>query len=277
MRFIRTNVRRSSPALHFRTGAIRKCLINRLINLAIMRAMSKRNKTIPGDEAPGRRERLLTEASRIFALKGFDKASTREIAQAAGANIGLIAYYFGDKLGLYREVMMRPVADVIGRMPEADANVPLRPWLESFYGAFLQPLQLEEAALASLLRLCGREMIEPSAVYQDICAEYIAPRHLELVQMLAQRCGVAEVDTELHQLAFGLVALAHDYWMSADHMEALVPGLVRGPGAYERVLGRLVGYGEALIEHERALRQSAAKTATVVAVKPKRTQKAPKT
>ena len=120
-----------------------------------MPAMSKQNKTIPGDETPGRRERLLTEASRIFALKGFDKASTREIAQAAGANIGLIAYYFGDKLGLYREVMMRPVADVIARMPEADASVPLREWLESFYGAFLQPLQLDEEALASLLRLCG--------------------------------------------------------------------------------------------------------------------------
>ena len=93
--------------------------------------------------------------------------------------------------------------------------------------------------------------------------------------MLAQRCGVEEVDTELHQLAFGLVALAHDYWMSADHMEALVPGMVRGPGAYERVLGRLVGYGEALIEHERALRQ-ASKT-NAAAVKPKTSQKARKT
>lgn len=240
-----------------------------------MRAMSRSKKTIQNEEVPGRRERLLTEASRIFALKGFDKASTREIALAAGANIGLIAYYFGDKLGLYREVMMRPVADVIARMPEADASVPLREWLESFYGAFLQPLQLDEEALASLLRLCGREMIEPTAVYQDICTEYIAPRHLELVQMLAQRCGVTEIDTELHQLAFGLVALAHDYWMSADHMEALVPGMVRGPGAYERVLGRLVGYGEALIEHERALRL-AAKT-KAVAVKPEKAKRARKT
>jgi hypothetical protein len=51
--------------------------------------------------------------------------------------------------------------------------------------------------------------------------------------------------------------------------------MVRGPGAYERVLGRLVGYGEALIEHERALRQ-ASKT-KAAAVKPKTSQKARKT
>lgn len=241
-----------------------------------MPAMSKSNKANQSEEGPGRRERLLTEASRIFAIKGFDKASTREIAQAAGANIGLIAYYFGDKLGLYREVMMRPVADVIARIPEADASVPLREWLESFYGAFLQPLQLDEEALASLLRLCGREMIEPSAVYQEICAEYIAPRHTELVQMLALRCGAQEIDTELHQLAFGLVALAQDYWMSADHMEAMVPGMVRSPGAYERVLGRLVGYGEALIEHERALRQAAAK-ASAANLDPQTSRKVRKT
>ena len=55
------------------------------------------------------RERLLLEATRIFAEKGFARASTREICQAAGQNVAAIHYYFGDKAGLYRAALVRPI------------------------------------------------------------------------------------------------------------------------------------------------------------------------
>ncbi|MBF9647544.1 TetR family transcriptional regulator, partial [Streptococcus pseudopneumoniae] len=47
------------------------------------------------------RERLLRVALALFAQKGFEKTSTREIAEAAHTNIASISYYFGDKAGLY--------------------------------------------------------------------------------------------------------------------------------------------------------------------------------
>ena len=202
------------------------------------------------DTSHSRRERLLREASRIFAAKGFDKASTREICQAAGANIGLISYHFGDKLGLYRAVLVEPVAALMARMPMAEPQLPLRDWLRRFYGAFLQPLRDADPALAELMRLCGREMIEPSKVFEEVCAQHIGPQHHALVAMLAERCGASEVDAELHHLGFALVAMAHDYWMSAEFMDAVVPGLMSGPVAYERLLDRLVAFGEALIVQE---------------------------
>ncbi|MCV2369150.1 CerR family C-terminal domain-containing protein [Roseateles oligotrophus] len=208
------------------------------------------------EELSGRRARLLREARRIFAAKGFDKASTREIASAAEANIGLIAYYFGDKQGLYREVLVQPIKDVMAGMPDADASLPLQQWLQSFYGAFLRPLYDADSGLSESTRIFCREMIAPSPIWADICAEHIAPQHFALVDMLAQRCGASAVDPELHQLAFALVALAHDYWLSADDMEGLLPGVVRGPGAYERTLNRLVTFGRALIEAEGLLRKS---------------------
>ncbi|MCV2358949.1 CerR family C-terminal domain-containing protein [Paucibacter sp. TC2R-5] len=208
------------------------------------------------EELSGRRARLLTEARRIFAAKGFDKASTREIAAAAEANIALIAYYFGDKQGLYREVLVQPIADVMRGMPEADASLPLREWLQSFYAAFLRPLYDAESGLSDSTRIFCREMIAPSPAWPDICGEHIAPQHHALVAMLGQRCGAASIDAELHQLAFALIALAHDYWLSAQDMEGLLPGVVYGPGAYERTLNRLVTFGQALIEAEQALRQS---------------------
>ncbi len=51
------------------------------------------------------RDRLLRAGERLFAERGFKKVTVREICRAAGANVAAINYHFGDKLGLYREVM----------------------------------------------------------------------------------------------------------------------------------------------------------------------------
>jgi AcrR family transcriptional regulator len=50
------------------------------------------------------RQRLIKTASRLFAEKGFDSVSVRDIANAAGVSIGLITHHFGSKDGLRQAV-----------------------------------------------------------------------------------------------------------------------------------------------------------------------------
>jgi TetR/AcrR family transcriptional regulator len=56
-------------------------------------------------EAPVAREAILRAAEEIFARDGFDGARVDAIAEASGYNKALIFHYFGDKFGLYREVV----------------------------------------------------------------------------------------------------------------------------------------------------------------------------
>jgi AcrR family transcriptional regulator len=51
------------------------------------------------------RARVLQAATKLFAEKGLEGTSTREIAKAADLNISLISYYFGGKEGLYKTVI----------------------------------------------------------------------------------------------------------------------------------------------------------------------------
>jgi len=51
------------------------------------------------------RNRILSAALRVFAAEGYDGASTRALARAAGVNLPAIQYYFGNKEGLYRAVI----------------------------------------------------------------------------------------------------------------------------------------------------------------------------
>jgi AcrR family transcriptional regulator len=63
----------------------------------------------PRGEAGGAaiREALLDAATSLSIERGFDAVGLREIAQRAGASPGMIAYYFGDRDGLYEALFER--------------------------------------------------------------------------------------------------------------------------------------------------------------------------
>lgn len=62
------------------------------------------------------RDKLLDVAGRIFADRGYRATTIREISIAAKANIAAVNYHFGDKLGLYAEVVRQSM-----RMSEIEA------------------------------------------------------------------------------------------------------------------------------------------------------------
>jgi AcrR family transcriptional regulator len=55
------------------------------------------------------REKILAEARDLFAEKGYDGASLRAIARAAGVDPALVHHFFGNKEGVFVEAMRFPV------------------------------------------------------------------------------------------------------------------------------------------------------------------------
>jgi len=51
-------------------------------------------------------ENILFAAEKLFAEKGFDATSTREISTAANVNVSMISYYFGSKEQLLENLIM---------------------------------------------------------------------------------------------------------------------------------------------------------------------------
>lgn len=210
---------------------------------------------MPHDPPADVRARLIQEATRIFADKGYARASTREICQAAGANVASIHYYFGDKAHLYRTVLLEPVVRITSVWPEHDdPAVPLETAMRHLLGAFLGPM-VQGGDMEMLLRIHLREMVEPTPILRDVLERSVVPHYRSLVALLARHCGVAEPDDDLHRLAFAVTAMVNDYCMSRDWMQVLAPGLLSRPDALERALDSLVGYACALVHHERQRRQ----------------------
>ncbi|MCD7879232.1 MAG: TetR family transcriptional regulator [Candidatus Gastranaerophilales bacterium] len=51
------------------------------------------------------RKKIIETATKLFALKGFDGVSIREICRNANVNISMISYYFGGKKELYQAIV----------------------------------------------------------------------------------------------------------------------------------------------------------------------------
>jgi AcrR family transcriptional regulator len=78
--------------------------------VAARKRAGRRRLQAPADR--GARERILQAALEVFGAQGFDGARTRDIAEASGANLGLLQYYFGGKEKLWRAA----VDHVFGRL-----------------------------------------------------------------------------------------------------------------------------------------------------------------
>jgi TetR/AcrR family transcriptional regulator, mexJK operon transcriptional repressor len=100
----------------------------------------------PRDEQDfeGRRQQIIDGALQVFASKGFEKATNKDIAVAAGiGSPGLIYHYFKDKSDLFRQVVEQrlPVLQLLIHSEEEMMNKPPRDVLTIVGKAFLKVLE----------------------------------------------------------------------------------------------------------------------------------------
>ncbi|MGB9515171.1 MAG: CerR family C-terminal domain-containing protein, partial [Candidatus Acidiferrum sp.] len=113
------------------------------------------------DPAPTR-EKLLEAAGQVFAERGYYNATIREICRLAGANVAAVNYTFGDKLGLYTEVLRQYL-----RAPGVDE-------LTATLDQARSPEELLRAVIhARLQSLCARK--RPDRAFQIAMHEFSQP------------------------------------------------------------------------------------------------------
>jgi AcrR family transcriptional regulator len=133
------------------------------------------------------RQRLIEAAGPIFAAKGPEAASVREICDQAGANISAINYYFRSKQQLYLETVRHAYQSCA-------ATVPLPAWPEGTPAAerlrdFIR-MQLLRVGITDQQRpawhalLVWREATQPTEVCAEFVREFVRPTATMLIGIL---------------------------------------------------------------------------------------------
>jgi len=125
----------------------------------------------PRDEQDfeSRRQQIIDGALQVFASKGFEKATNKDIAAAAGiGSPGLIYHYFKDKSDLFGQVIEQrlPVLQLLSHSEEEIMTKPPQAVLTIFGKAFLQAL--ENSKSVDLMKVLFSEAFRRPEVAQIV-------------------------------------------------------------------------------------------------------------
>jgi AcrR family transcriptional regulator len=197
--------------------------------------------------------RILDAAADVFGEKGFSKASTREIARRARANIASLNYHFGDKAELYRSVF----ADHLARTqlnPQSPIDYDTASFAE-IYAAFNRQF-FSHITNQAFPRLLVREQLEPSGLLGGEWLADIRRRHQVLNNAICRELGLPAPDGDVERLAFMLIGMAVVFDRARPMIDMVAPGLNASGDWMETTLERLDLYARAVIDAERIRRRT---------------------
>ncbi len=218
-----------------------------------MRAPVQSPKRTDGKVA---RETIVRVALRLFAEQGYRNTSTRQIADAACVNISAIAYYFGDKQGLYRAAFVEPMGSLNAHAPQFDvAGMSIRESLHQLYIGMLAPLKLGEL-VQDCIRLHFREFVEPTGMWDEEIENEIKPHHAALLRLLMKALNLKRLDMDLQRLAMAMIGMGVHLFVCRNLILSIEPKLLANAEAVDTIAERLALYAEGMLNAE-AQRRSA--------------------
>ena len=145
------------------------------------------------------RDKLITAAGTIFARDGFARASIRDICEeAGGANVASVKYHFGDKTGLYREVVLQGIANLKARRPVPQTGLPPEERLQDWLRQFLELTFIYRRNHPYLTKVMKHELREPTEMLDVIVQDVIGPMHQMLAGLISEIRGPGAGDSRQH-------------------------------------------------------------------------------
>ena len=206
-------------------------------------------------EAPAStKARILVAAEAVFAARGFDGASTREIAAAAGVNISSLHYHWESKETLYfavfEHVYDRIVALVRSSIPDASLD---RPASREVVDEVMGRLYDFFADNPTIPRLMVRRLLETTAGTSDIERDILLPAWRRFATWTYDLSRVVSAeDAPILMLTVHSVLLL--FMLDSQQFAGLLGGSVRSPEMRARLRPHIIELVHVLIRAEKRKR-----------------------
>lgn len=169
------------------------------------------------------RDRLLRASEELFAARGFDGVTVREICDRAGMNGAAVNYHFGDKEALY--VAAVSYAHATGHRPAEAVPVGGTPVERLSATVAAMVAEMLAPVRPSALQLLMRELGQPSEATRAVVESFIRPVADELGRILAELLPDADADRR-RMVAYSIVGQCLFY-----RQNRAVIDLLHGPAA----------------------------------------------
>ena len=195
------------------------------------------------------RDKLIDAAGHVFAERGYRAATIREICRRAGANVAAVNYTFGDKMGLYTEVLRHSVraAKTATMNVALDSSLSPEGTIRGVIRARLMSM-CEEARPDWHIRLVMHEFSQPTGAMQRVVDEGMRPIYDRMKKAVGQVIGLPP-DHETTRLSVNsIVGQILFYTFSRPVLAHLQPELKLTPNQLDRIADHIADFSLAYLK-----------------------------
>ncbi|MFO7965245.1 MAG: CerR family C-terminal domain-containing protein [Desulfobacterales bacterium] len=198
-------------------------------------------QTVSNDTA---KERLLVVAEKLFAEKGFDGVSIREITQCADCNLASVNYYFGNKKNLYFDVFRSRLVPQLSQVRcrfedilagQEDMN--FESVIRAVVTSFMEKHPLNQDNNEAFHGLMHREIHYPTGAVDIIFNEVIEPFFQVLLDLFRSHLTDEEDELEMKLKIFSLIAMTLHF----SHARTIIR-LITGREYDEHFINRIIDH-----------------------------------
>lgn len=183
---------------------------------------------------------ILVAATQLFAREGYNATSVRAIAQAAGANLALVNYYFGSKEGLYLAVLRElarqelqghpfPQAALAAAQAGSDELIQRAALREVVHTVFARMVAARDRVPLGVM--LTRELADPTPALDKLIEEVARPQLALLRALIGRIIGAAPDSDLVWRAAFSLAGQVMYYAFARPLMDRLAPQATQGEAA----------------------------------------------
>lgn len=151
--------------------------------------IEKQRQRAPSQRALQTRARILDAAEQVFADRGYDGATIRDIAALAKAQVGLVHHHGGGKAELFHKTVARR-ADELSALrlqalaaEQAKGHVTLERLLRCFFGPYLDRARSGGPQWLAYARLVAHVSADPR--WRDIAAQCFDPTAGQFITVIS--------------------------------------------------------------------------------------------
>jgi TetR/AcrR family transcriptional regulator, regulator of cefoperazone and chloramphenicol sensitivity len=202
----------------------------------------------PDPELEDTRKRLIKAGEEVFAEAGYYAATVREICARARTNIALVNYHFGDKLGLYTEVLrqtakaghvdaIRTALDQKGS-PEEILRGVIRARMRGMRNGDLADRQF---------RIFIHELARPTPAMTEVIDEISMPIYKRMLELIGGIIGLPPTDEKTRLCAYSTMGQVMVYVLARPVLTRLWPGLKMTPEQLDRIADHIADFSLAYL------------------------------
>jgi|WetSurMetagenome_2_1015567.scaffolds.fasta_scaffold332161_2 TetR/AcrR family transcriptional regulator, regulator of cefoperazone and chloramphenicol sensitivity len=170
------------------------------------------------------KDKVISIAAEVFAEKGFEQATVREICKKAKVNIAAINYYWGSKEKLYKQVIEKLIIERTRVYPftaAMDQSLPPQMRLRKFIELFLNRL-LDSDRPAWSSKIMIREMFQPTEEVKMVLDKLIKPTYELLVSILGDIYTDKVAESKVRLTAVSIISQCVFYFYADRIMSRMV-------------------------------------------------------